>query len=358
MAQTRLSPACNRIVRIMKAIVSAAIALSLSACAATVPGLKGAPPAYRAQVQGLLSGRIDPWDVNPGEWGRSKLSERAGTPWAPRDKNAYDAWQVLATEVSRREKAEGPAERELWQGSLRMCHAYRTMILSVHMSPSSWASSPTSQPQFTPARDRVRQKFAALHAAEAKISLKGPTVAQAEARLARSLVFKSPPYAGPDETGESNYFGYFMHAEQCRVQNENILWIDEQLRKRTMVTGGDVSPRAVRATFALLHQSGSKSSILIRWLPLFDLYAVHGVVDANDYARSVDNILISTEKPQKYGSYQTCRGEIDRRNVHSEGPEVAREVIVANRATLKLPPLETLEAATRDHCARTYPFSM
>ncbi len=341
----------------MKPFITSALALSLSACAATTPNLQNVPLAYRSQVTGLLSGRIDPWVVNPGEWGRGDEAA-AGIFWSPLNPDADDAWLALASEISRRRTAERSPDPELWQGGLRMCTSHRVMTLVVHLSPSNWATSPTSRPQFTPARDRIRKQFETMRAAETAIRVTGSPAARAEARLARRALYQSPPYAGPDETGEANYKASLLQAEDCRVQSANIAWIDQQLLKRTMVTGGDMSARAVTATFALLHQFASRSSILIRWLPVFEPYALNGIIDANDYARSVDTILISTKKPQRYGSYQSCRDEVDRRTVHSEGLEVARDTIVANRATLKLPLLETVEATTRDLCARTYPFSM
>ncbi len=342
----------------LRAPLLAVATVILSACATSPGDVRTLPSPYRAQVEGLLSGRVDPWEVNPAAWGRAQPRTEPNAAWAPEDQKAYAAWQALANEVNRREEAEKPNDLELWQGGLRYCHSYRTMILTVHLAPGSWDSAPTATPQFSPARDRVRAKFVAFHAAEKKIAIKGTLLAQAEARLARSAVYQWPTYAGPDPTGESNYFGYLLRAEECRLHTENLMWIDKQLRDGRMVTGGDQSDRAIRASYALLHQSASRSSILIRWLPVFEPYARRGIVAANDYARSVDNILISTKRPQKYGSYQTCRGEIDRSNVHSEGPPVDRQVLIANRMALRLEPLETVEAATREHCARTFPFSM
>jgi hypothetical protein len=333
------------------------LASALSACAAHLPTLRITAEPYRHQVKGLLAGTIDPWTVNPGSWGQLEPTRDGSTPWPPKDVAANAAWSVLATEIGRRENVEKSTDIELWQGGLRNCVSYRTMALAVHISPSSWASAPTATPQFTSARARVRENIMARQTAEQTIAVKGSVTAVTEARLARRALFDWT-YEGPDETGETNYREHLLRAEQCRIETENLLWLDKKLRAKAIVTGRDTTPRAVKSAFALLHQSASKSSILIKWLPVFEPYARSGVIDPDTYARSVDNILISTKKPQKYGSYTTCRGEADRSKVHFEGEPVDRAAVIANRVSLKLPAVEGLEEATREHCARTFPFSI
>jgi hypothetical protein len=333
------------------------LVLALSGCAASPPSLHKIAQPYRNQVKGLLAGTIDPWVVNPGVWGQLEPTADGSRPWPPKNKDANAAWYVLAGEIGRREDAEKSRDIELWQGGLRFCTSYRTMTLSVHVSPSSWASAPTATPQFTPARERVRQNISARKAAEQAIAISGPVTARIEVRLARRALYDWQS-DGPDETGEDNYRAYLLTAEQCRIETANLVWLDQQLRAKKVVTGGDTSPRAINAAFRLLHQSASKSSILIHWLPVFEPFAQSGILDPNAYARSLDNVRISTKQPQKYGSYTTCRGEVDRSNIHFEGEPVDRIAVIANRAALKLPPVEGLEDATRQHCARTFPFSM
>jgi hypothetical protein len=186
----------------------------------------------------------------------------------------------------------------------------------------------------------------------------GDDAATAKARLARRDVFSGRPYvAGFKPTSEDEFLERALMIDRCRVMTDNSQWIKAALN-RGVLLAQESDSQTISAAFALLVDAENDRDFVMQWLPRFEPFVKAGKLDREAYARQVDSYAIGTGKPQIYGSFQTCRGEYDRSKVHAEGLPVAREILMANRTALDLPPLDSVEKITRDHCLSTFPFSI